>query len=190
MKRWIVLWLGCGLVCVLGGAAWSESPADVTPPHLVALDFSPRRISAANLHEPLKITARVQDDISGVTDGIINGKRCGLPQVQFCSPSGHQIIVLLSAPQNLVAGNPRDGIFEATIRIARNMEPGAWRISSLYLLDDAGNARWIDQAQLQERGFPTEFRIHTALFLSAANVPWRQWYGLGWGLEAPAPMLQ
>ena len=125
--------------------------SDITPPTLVSLTFNPTvDVTAASQNVP--ITAHVTDDLSGVN----------FIQVAFVSPvfgaSQTQIqFVDLSPPFN----SPPflNGNLQGSLPIPRYSENGTWRITSVFMGDNAGNRKSLSTSDLQAAGIPTTLNV-------------------------------
>lgn len=117
---------------------------DVAPPKLIELSMTPETVDTATQEQIVRVTARLTDDLSGVS-GLF---------VTFRGPSGTRS---LSGSSTRVSGDGLDGIYTATVTVPRYAERGTWHVTSLQLGDRAGNGRSLAEAELVELGLPATF---------------------------------
>jgi hypothetical protein len=132
---------------------------DTAPPHLASLDFKPKTINT-ECAPTVTFTARITDDLSGVTDGIIGGVGGSPTQIRFEAPTSSQFIdILFETPKNLVSGDALDGVYANTATWPRFSETGVWSAQYMLLVDDVGNFQFMDRGQLLARGFPVDLAV-------------------------------
>jgi hypothetical protein len=110
-------------------------PGDTTPPQLAALSVSPTTIDTALAPATLTVTARVVDDLAGVSDGV----GVAASQVVFRGPSGaHRVRATLDV-RNRIGSNPLDASFVVVMTVPRWAEQGVWTVEAVNLVDEVGN---------------------------------------------------
>jgi hypothetical protein len=110
-------------------------PGDTTPPQLAALSVSPTTIDTALAPATLTVTARVVDDLAGVSDGV----GVAASQVVFRGPSGaHRVRATLDV-RNRIGSNPLDASFVVAMTVPRWAEQGVWTVEAVNLVDEVGN---------------------------------------------------
>ena len=123
------------LVCLAALVALPAARAagDTIPPAVTALAASPTSVDTTSSSATVTVTATLTDDLSGV--------RNAWSLVVFRSPSGAQT----------VAGTFRwsggDG-YSAAMTLPAHAETGSWSLGHLYLVDQAGNYRYLYPADL------------------------------------------
>jgi hypothetical protein len=174
MKR--TLFFG-GLVVVLAlfalnlvygeSAALAEEPtldiarlvADMSPPEVQTFELMPEVVDTSQVEQTLVITTSVADVGTGV-DG--NG---GL-QVQFRSPSGHQLLDFTF--YHGIAGQP-DALIECVgplclwrseATLPKHSESGEWRLEYFFMIDKAGNSKILSYNDMIAEPFPASFEVN------------------------------
>lgn len=115
---------------------------DSTPPVLTAFNAS-TMLNASKANWPFKITVKATDDLSGV-QGIY---------FAATGPSG-QSIFAYAYPGFPALSVTVNGGFGNTA-LTRMLEPGAWKFTSGYAYDVAGNYTYVDEATLDALGNTT-----------------------------------
>jgi alpha-acetolactate decarboxylase len=129
---------------------------DTTAPTVTHIFFPVTSIDVSAGAQPLAIEFTIDDDISGVdlTSTVFLEFR-----VTLTSPSSGQF-QFMSRPQfTRVSGTNLSGVWRGTTTIPQFSEPGLWGISSLQLIDFAGNRRAYSASQLQSLGIATQFMV-------------------------------
>jgi hypothetical protein len=125
--------------------AVSGGTPDVAGPVLSAVTVDPDEVdvSSASNAAPAIVTATatVSDDLSGFCGG----------DLLFRSPSGGRAAGGFFQP-------PADAPTVA-VRLNQYAENGVWRLDSVYLRDCAGNARWLQRAELDVLGIDASFTV-------------------------------
>jgi len=146
----------------------TSAVSDTTPPNIVGFDFQPKVVDLSNSAQNITFTARLKDDLSGVSDGQIGGIGVSPSQARFVSPSGKQLAdVLFQSPSsnkvwnnsNLVSGDKLNGTYISKMTLPQYGESGIWHLLSFLLVDEAGNAKNVDQLEMIKLGFPTEIKV-------------------------------
>jgi hypothetical protein len=94
----------------------------------------------------ITFTARLTDDLSGVAAASVGFGPTGQPPEVFATLSR-------------VSGSALDGTYQATVTIPTFAPAGTWLVSSVPVLDLAGNSGNILGTDLQARGFPTTIQV-------------------------------
>jgi hypothetical protein len=155
--------------------------SDITPPEILSLDFSPRRINSASEQQSLRFTVRIRDDKSGMGNPISSYASLGAATVSFASPSKNQMLRVTFSSQNLVSGDNLDGVYSNSMLLPRYPESGIWTLSTFQLIDAAGNSVNLDTGNVRLLGFPTQFAVGIAptlkVFRSANSIllAWPNW---------------
>ena len=135
-------------LAVLLGTGWvgavEAQISDTKAPTLVEFSFSPATVNAVGGPGMTSVTARVADDLSGVS----------AVWVDFTSPTFQYQNAYLPR----VSGDEFDGIYAGTVTIPEFSEGGTWK-ASVSLYDFVGNGAYIDQAALAGLGFPTDLAV-------------------------------
>src|SRR3982750_593986 len=76
--------------------------ADLTPPQLVSIDFTPKSVDVSSASQTVTVTAHLTDDNTGVSDAA----------VQFGSPSSGQTVY---AYFSRISGTAQDGMYQTLI---------------------------------------------------------------------------
>jgi len=112
---------------------------DTEPPDVLSFDFDPKTVDTSTSSQEITATARLTDDLSGVTDGDIGSKGVSPSQARFQSPSGNQISdVLFVPPSDLISGDGFDGTYQSKMTLPKYSEQGTWKLQSFLLVDDVG----------------------------------------------------
>ncbi len=123
---------------------------DATPPQLVEFGFSPGEINVYDGAADIVFTLRVTDPFPGLS--LLDA----YTRLALQSPAGRQY----NAALQLVAGDSRDGTYQAQITVPTDAETGAWRVQEVLLTDTAGNERRVSQADLSSMGFPSNLQVN------------------------------
>ncbi len=171
LKRRSIVFFLIIVLFVLPIGTKAAPTSDTEPPNAIAFDFTTKVIDASASDQIITFTVHLTDDLSGVTDGMINGMGVSPSQVRFRSPSGNQFAdVIIAPPGNLVSGNTLDGIYSSILVVPRYGESGTWQLQYLMLVDDVGNTRWLDRNQMIALGFSTDFNVTSIGDTQAPNV--------------------
>jgi hypothetical protein len=144
-RRTAIAVLALGMV--FGGTAHAAA-VDTTPPAVTALAVVPTSVDTSTAPAVVTVRATIADDASGVPTG--------RSVVRLRSPSGKQT----TAGSFVSLGGDQ---FAAQVKIAAHAETGIWRLYSLYLVDGAGNMRYVYPADLASLGVD--------LALSVTGIP-------------------
>jgi Protein kinase domain len=130
-----------------------EAGADTTPPTLASLVLEPEGGTPPD-DPTVTVVVRITDDQAG-----IGGGGSGSPsQARLRSPSG-QMRDVLFIPATRVSGDELDAVYSQSFTLERHAERGLWRVESVLLVDNAGNMRSHDMADLASRGFSTSIVV-------------------------------
>jgi len=141
---WILL-----LVLAVAPTAAVAQVSDTTPPTLSGLEVSPTTIDVTSGSQAVTVTADITDDLSGFR----------LLFVTFFSPSENQQRSRYIYASDHPSENPNNGSFSGVIDFSVNSEGGNWKISSVYLLDNANNSINWDTGRLEAAGFSTSLEV-------------------------------
>jgi hypothetical protein len=120
------------------------STEDSEPPALVELTITPRTINTDTKAELVVLTAHITDNLSGFHSGSIvfeseNGKKqTGVSQFN-----------------TKLSGTETNGVWEAVVNFPQSPVSGTWKVSSMNMLDNAGNEVSLSAAALEAKGQPT-----------------------------------
>jgi len=142
------------IFAVLVTAGTLRAQSDTQPPRLISLTLDPGNVEVTNSSQSVTLQLHLQDDLSGIDS--TSGNRVG---VSLTSPSGNQVVSGVSQPQG---GVILDGVFQVPVNIPRYAEPGSWRITSVRLRDNAGNALVLDNAALVAAGLTNTVLVQDA----------------------------
>lgn len=108
------------------GGTPAEAAADTAPPTLVTFDFTPKTVDVSAGPQQVAITAQITDATGAES-----------PRVRVTSDSTSQASAYVDL--TLVAGDARNGIYEATATIPAGAAAGSWSVSLDPLGDTLGN---------------------------------------------------
>ena len=162
---------------LLGQAILAEEPlfdiallvADTSPPEVQTFELDPRLLDTGPMGQVITVTTSVADFGSGV-DG--NG---GL-QVQFKSPSGHQLLDftfyhgVAGEPDALIDGDERLGLWQSVATLPRSSENGEWCLEYFFLVDKMGNLKTLSYNDMLADGYPASFEVRNTYHLSLPLV--------------------
>src|SRR5687768_29502 len=141
------------LFALIGGAdarTVNAQVEDTAAPALAEFDFNPKTIDVGAGPQTVTITLRITDDLSGFEFG----------NFLLLSPSGQQVSSGGYNAQHRVSGNSLDGVYQASAVIPQFSEAGTWRVIQVFLRDQVGNTVVLGEADLINRGFPTELVVN------------------------------
>jgi hypothetical protein len=108
---------------------------DTTPPQLVSLAVSPPSVDTALASASIAVSARIADDMAGVSDGL----GIAASQVVFRGPTGaHHVRATLDIAHR-ANGDVLDSLFTVNVTLPRWSEQGTWSVESVELVDEVGN---------------------------------------------------
>ena len=120
---------------------------DTAAPSLVSFSLSPSMVDTSAGPATISFTARVTDDLSGVSNA----------SAAFFSPSSAQAVGVNFGAGTRVSGDALDGTYVAQATVPAFSEQGTWTLISLSLVDNAGNGVSLTPAQVASAGLPTTF---------------------------------
>ncbi|MFB3764407.1 MAG: hypothetical protein ACE14P_04065 [Methanotrichaceae archaeon] len=141
---------------------------DNTPPSVASFNFAPRVVDISSGSQNITFTVRFIDDLSGISDGEIDGNPIIPSQARFYSESGdNYLTVEFRSPSNdpkfnnsnLVSGNKLNGVYVNNMVVPKDAEIGNWTLDYLSVVDEAGNKRDYDKYQMFVMGFPIRFYV-------------------------------
>ena len=123
---------------------------DVTPPELVSISLAPSEVDVSHKDGEITVTARVVDDLSGVSGVLL----C------FVSPTAGQEWVVF--PGAVLFGLITDGEFVRKLTLPRYSEAGMWRLELARVIDNVGNGRVYERDELAQLGLSASIRVIAA----------------------------
>jgi hypothetical protein len=143
-------------LAIAPAAAWGAPPpargSDTTPPRLPGFAIAPRTLDTSNGSQLIAITAHLTDDGSGVRAAGAGT----VSHVQFRSPGSTFLLARFDAAHR-ISGSATDGVYRDVLSLPAGSDTGTWAVTNMRLVDEAGNSRTLDAAQLDARGFPSSF---------------------------------
>ena len=132
------------VLCVLGTSGLAMAQAsDVAPPAIQSLTFTPTSIDVSSGPANVTFSLHVTDNLSGASSVRV-----------FLANPGRTVTVLGILVRT--AGTPQDGMWTGTVQVPQFATAGTWQLSSVQVLDFAGNNAQIVTAVLASNGFPTD----------------------------------
>ncbi|MFY3742448.1 Ig domain-containing protein [Anaeromyxobacter sp. Red801] len=116
---------------------------DAAPPKLVELSMAPATIDTGTQDQIVRVTARLTDDLAGVSER----------RVVFRSPTGKTVYV----GSTRISGDALDGTYTFVVGVPRYAGPGTWHLERVELADSIGNAATFPEEELIARGYATTF---------------------------------
>jgi len=132
---------------------------DVKAPSLTSYNLSSYTIDLSSGDVTIDVTAKISDDISGVSDGTYaNGSGGGASQARWRSPSGNQFLDAgyFTTPSS---GNSLNGTYTDQTVLDANSERGTWSLEYFLLGDEAGNSEYLSKEQVDALGIKTTFEV-------------------------------
>ncbi len=164
--------LGIMLISLMLPAAMAvvgpTNAADTTPPSVISFYFGPRLVDVSGEPQNITFTAGLKDDLSGISDGELDGTAIIPSQARFYSESGNNYLTVeFRSPSNdpkfnnsnLVYGSKLNGIYVNNMVVPRHAEIGNWTLDYFSVIDEAGNKREYDQYAMFRMGFPIRFFV-------------------------------
>jgi len=143
--------------------------ADTTPPSVISFNFEPKMVDIYSGSQNITFTVRLKDDLSGISDGELDGNPIIPSEARFYSElEGNYLTVEFRAPSNdpkfnnsnLVSGNKLDGTYVGTMVVPKDADLGYWTLASFSVVDEAGNKRKYGPIEMFEMGFPIQFFVY------------------------------
>lgn len=119
--------------------------SDTTPAKIVTMSFTPNAIDVTAGSRSVTVTARITDNLAGVSYGY----------GYFTSPSGQQTnYAFLSR----ISGSGLDGMYQGIATFPQFSEAGVWKLG-VYTYDLVGNYGPLTTANLASLGIPTDLTV-------------------------------
>jgi hypothetical protein len=138
----------------------ASNNVDSTGPELSTLVFSNSTVDVSNDSQQVSITARLTDNLSGVS-GV---------EFRLTSPSGNQTVW---GEFDQESGTPKNGTYIADITIPRYSEPGVWTLS-IWAEDETGNksnyTNEMDDLDPEDKSFPESITNKSIAVVNAGDV--------------------
>ncbi|HPR65622.1 MAG TPA: SdrD B-like domain-containing protein, partial [Methanothrix sp.] len=121
------------------------SECDKEPPNILSFDINPSLIDTSNSSQEITVTAHLTDDLSGLT----SAESC------FSNPSGW---LICCHGAGCYQHSEDDWCYERKIEYSQGSSEGTWELRSFNFEDAVGNKRQLSKEEMEDLGFPTEFR--------------------------------
>ena len=141
---------------------------DATAPVLVSYQLSSYDIDLSAGNAVIEVTARIQDDLSGVFDGSSPAWNAGASQCMWRSPSGQ--IFWGGYFDDLASGTPLDGAYTDILTLTKFAEKGIWTLEHFEVVDEAGNLKQYNTSELSILGIQTTFSVKGNWIQSANSI--------------------
>jgi hypothetical protein len=125
------------------------STEDNEPPQLAGLSFSASSVNVTGGPQTVAVTAHITDNLSGFASG----------SIVFRSPSGKHVTEAASFTK--VSGTEMNGTYEAKVTFKRYIEPGAWKVTALHMVDNVENETTLVARKLQAKGLPETIQVES-----------------------------
>jgi hypothetical protein len=122
------------------------SVEDTTPPGVSSLSITPS-VNTTSSPQTVTVTGQLTDNLSGVVEATI----------AFQSPSGKQLTQRVAFAKT--SGSETNGSWEAKVPFEQFIQNGTWKVSSLNLIDNAGNEVRLTAAQLEAKSLPASVTV-------------------------------
>jgi len=137
--------------------AFVPNAGDTTVPVVQSWTFNKQTVNlVGNSAGVLQVTAHITDDLSGNAG---EGYTSSPTQIRFRSPSGNQFVDVMLAGYQLIDGTPTDGVYAGTARIAPYSEAGTWTVETLLVVDQVGNMKYYQTAEVAAMGLDVDFDV-------------------------------
>jgi hypothetical protein len=120
---------------------------DIEGPRIDQLSIEPDLIDTSTSDQTVGLKAHITDDLSGFAEG----------SIVFTSPSGEQSVK--GSVVERTSGTADEGEYEISIAFPQLCEMGTWKISSIRLLDTAGNETMLSQGAIEKLGLQHELLV-------------------------------
>lgn len=144
----VVVLLAFGLQAPPASAVEVGSEQDTTGPQIISFSSTPAAVDVRTAAAIITATARVTDDLSGLT----------IARVHYRSPSGIQSQTFGFASGSRTSGNATDGTYSEDFSIGTQQESGVWTVSGATTTDVVGNSRFYSEAEARAFG-ATDFTV-------------------------------
>jgi Ca2+-binding RTX toxin-like protein len=136
---------------------FTPNAGDTAAPVVSPWTFSTQTVNlTGNSAGTFTVTARITDDLSGNAG---EGYSSSPTQIRFRSPSRNQFVDVMLSGFQLISGTATDGTYLGIGRIAPMSEAGTWTVESLLAVDQVGNTKRYETAELQALGFDTDIEV-------------------------------
>jgi len=129
--------------------------ADTEPPNVTGFSFEPTVVNTALTSQDITFTIHLTDNESGIS----NAWAATPSQVRFESESGQLIDVVFRPASELISGTILDGVYVNTGTLSPFNETGPWTLKYIFLVDVAGNQRWMYFDEIKSLGLPVTFMV-------------------------------
>jgi hypothetical protein len=134
-----------------------SSPADVAPPTINSLNFSPTFVNTAAADQTINIVFAVTDNLAGLYPADFPGFFFANCYVYFTSPSGQQYRYTGSVMAD--SGTATNAVLKTTLVMPRYSEIGTWSLNVLSCTDLANNTVSLSKADAQSKHFPVDLIV-------------------------------
>ena len=138
----VYMYPGGSLPAPAGGFTVISNPADITPPQLMSLSFTPGAVNTSLGDAQVDINLAFADSPAGLS-------YC---YAAFISPSGNQTH---STGATSISGTLNSGVWKSSVILPRYSELGTWKLYYVNCWDLANNYVQAYTADLAAKGFPT-----------------------------------
>ena len=130
----------------------NSGQGDEDPPSLAGFSFTPTTIDTTSGDATVTVTLTVTDSGSGVCVSACS-HNSSATQVRFTHSGSGQIKDAHTF--SLISGTLNDGVFESQVTVPQGSARGTWDVSYILLMDDLGNDRSVNQAEIANLGYTT-----------------------------------
>ncbi|NBQ56196.1 MAG: DUF5011 domain-containing protein, partial [Verrucomicrobia bacterium] len=121
---------------------------DLTPPQITEFTITPGSVDITGSSRTVTVTARITDDLSGLSWANLN----------FQSSGGGNYWVNFGSG-NRISGTATNGVYQSQINIPRYGNTGTFTLSYCNLSDSSGRNRNYTTQEFADLGFPNSFAI-------------------------------
>lgn len=125
--------------------------SDTSAPRLESLTIAPSSIDTSAGPQTISLTARISDDLSGVS--FVPHR---FSEVLLVGPGNQQVSAYFGEADR-VSGTPFDGVYATTTIVPALAAKGTWVVHHVSAVDSVGNRLVLLQQDLADRGFPNSF---------------------------------
>jgi hypothetical protein len=141
---------------------------DDTPPRIVEFDFTPKQVDTRYEDQQLTVTARLADDLAGVTDATVLF-RAPSGECSASCPEDMQGLWVRFTTADRISGDELDGVYRVTATLPRYSKLGTWSVYWFQMFDRARNEVLLFEknddptlmegrnGELSAMGFPVSF---------------------------------
>lgn len=120
-----------------------SGPGDTAGPALSEFDFTPKQVNTSGGPQEITFTARIVDDVSGLSHATVlmwgPGENCS----DTSCPSGRQDLRARFDEATRISGTDTDGVYRVTVTLPQYSELGTWKVFWFSLYDRAGNETFL-----------------------------------------------